>query len=897
MARTPFDAVIKSSDSKLTPFREVYVYERGTTDEVQIFTDEFAGTVLPQPIQSDSEARFPDLWVETPTRASVFLTTDLVNPVQQWDAIGVGDIEFIHEAPLRTDLPEIAAADNPIIELVTRINQAPPGSKRYEGQVFGRHVVPAGFEVPELLQPDVTLFADGYGSGHIQIAADNVTQGYGIRLRNARQTVRGLRLEQENLVNPALGQAFSLESATNASISDIETDGFGGVIAVGETEDGRTSRWTCEKVVGSWNANQGLRVLDLIGSINGKARQFNMNGGAQLSLTTNLVVPGSMMRLAPLAGITMDAGFYNDLTMQATNSNTKNIRALAVRAAGGTYTLTFDGQTTAPIPWNAVAADVQSALEALSSIDPGDIAVSGGPGGAEMILIIFADGSAPILTTNSASLTGGRATATVEAQVGSGYWLGLEIVTSDLDTFDPGGGLTTIVNQHFTNCTFDHYSLAGTLVVNRGRYMHHNWFNGTRASADTGGDSANGIGLVALHAADEDFSDMEFNGGAYNVCGNSGALLTSGDQVYQLHVRGMMGSYKLTFAGVETAAIYPDLVAFDLEAILIAHPSIGARDVRVFGGPGDVEGREVPYFVVLTGALGNAPQTLTVTSDTLSGGTHAGAVLEVLTTGRADAGPTFDIEVGATLYDTRFHGALHRTSMVQLGMEGVAVTGEMARGGDFASCSAYYAETLKDLQDFVIKPRNVSVRPDTGFVKHWPYAARSAKRKVESPWGHGDSGRRLLHSAYGRATSASGVTGTVYFLHPSASDQADNLISGTTVGAIGGLFDFDPADYESDGLTTFLTLAGFLSCAGTPTTTVTMGLYPVTMNAGNMDMGAVVAGTTVGIAGAAQSFPRGKVTFDAALLAAGTYVPGYILSANAGANFDLKARVFVENGL
>src|SRR5206468_2359075 len=43
---------------------------------------------------------------------------------------------------------------------------------------------------------------------------------------------------------------------------------------------------------------------------------------------------------------------------------------------GGTFTLTFSGQTTAPIAFNAAATDVQSALQALSSIGPGNVICS-----------------------------------------------------------------------------------------------------------------------------------------------------------------------------------------------------------------------------------------------------------------------------------------------------------------------------------------------------------------------------------------------------------------------------------------------------------------------------------------------------------------------------------------
>src|SRR5574338_665908 len=50
---------------------------------------------------------------------------------------------------------------------------------------------------------------------------------------------------------------------------------------------------------------------------------------------------------------------------------------------GGTnevQTLTFGGQTTAAIQYNAAAADVQTALLALSNLATGDVVVTGGPG-------------------------------------------------------------------------------------------------------------------------------------------------------------------------------------------------------------------------------------------------------------------------------------------------------------------------------------------------------------------------------------------------------------------------------------------------------------------------------------------------------------------------------------
>lgn len=48
---------------------------------------------------------------------------------------------------------------------------------------------------------------------------------------------------------------------------------------------------------------------------------------------------------------------------------------------GGTFALTFDGQKTAPIDFDSSAAELQAALEALSNIESGDVAISGDDAG------------------------------------------------------------------------------------------------------------------------------------------------------------------------------------------------------------------------------------------------------------------------------------------------------------------------------------------------------------------------------------------------------------------------------------------------------------------------------------------------------------------------------------
>jgi hypothetical protein len=88
--------------------------------------------------------------------------------------------------------------------------------------------------------------------------------------------------------------------------------------------------------------------------------------------------------------------------------------------AGGTYTLTYAGQTTAGIAYNANAAAIQSALEALSNLAPGDVAVTG----TDPFTITFggtlAAQDAALIVGNGASLTGGSSPAATVVETTAG---------------------------------------------------------------------------------------------------------------------------------------------------------------------------------------------------------------------------------------------------------------------------------------------------------------------------------------------------------------------------------------------------------------------------------------------------------------------------------------------
>lgn len=110
---------------------------------------------------------------------------------------------------------------------------------------------------------------------------------------------------------------------------------------------------------------------------------------------------------------------------------TDEVQALAVDATGGTFTLTFSGQTTAAIAYNASAATLQTALENLSNIGVGDVTVAKPSAGNWTITFggALADTNVAQITTNAASLTGGASTAVITTTTGGGTSTGVILGT------------------------------------------------------------------------------------------------------------------------------------------------------------------------------------------------------------------------------------------------------------------------------------------------------------------------------------------------------------------------------------------------------------------------------------------------------------------------------------
>ena len=140
-------------------------------------------------------------------------------------------------------------------------------------------------------------------------------------------------------------------------------------------------------------------------------------------LTTYL----SLMAPRPLLG--QDAAFlarnisgvYRAVAVDNFLPGTNEQQTISHNYTGGTGgTITFNGQTTAGLVWNATAAQVQAALEALNNIEVGDITVTGGPWPAAMTLTFkgrYEYTNVAQITAAAGSWTGGT-TITINTTVG-----------------------------------------------------------------------------------------------------------------------------------------------------------------------------------------------------------------------------------------------------------------------------------------------------------------------------------------------------------------------------------------------------------------------------------------------------------------------------------------------
>jgi hypothetical protein len=157
--------------------------------------------------------------------------------------------------------------------------------------------------------------------------------------------------------------------------------------------------------------------------------------------------------------------------IRLTATPTNEVQTLTVTGTptGGTFRLSFRGVQTATIAYNATAAAVQAALEAISTVGTGNLLAAGGPLPGSPVTLTFqgllAAQDQPLITVVSPAFTGGTTPVgtVVQTTAGQGVYDPLG------SWFDLGGtknGVTPTMNNTEEEFTIDQQQVAIGVLPN-----------------------------------------------------------------------------------------------------------------------------------------------------------------------------------------------------------------------------------------------------------------------------------------------------------------------------------------------------------------------------------------------------------------------------------------------
>lgn len=152
----------------------------------------------------------------------------------------------------------------------------------------------------------------------------------------------------------------------------------------------------------AFGAANAVQTLTVTGTPSGGTFELEWGDAVTTALAYNATATQVQSALDALTSVPAATGGTNEIqTVTITGAPT-----------GGTFTLTYSGQTTAAIAFNAVGSAVQTALLALSNIGAGNVTVTGSAGGPYTVTFrgtLAATNVAQMTATGS--LTGGTSPA------------------------------------------------------------------------------------------------------------------------------------------------------------------------------------------------------------------------------------------------------------------------------------------------------------------------------------------------------------------------------------------------------------------------------------------------------------------------------------------------------
>src|SRR3954447_12725391 len=287
------------------------------------------------------------------------------------------------------------------------VQTARPGTVRLHDPGKGTTQVIADFADPSL--PTTQRLYTNQEDGLYGPAVDpNYATNHWIYLYYAPQTVTNVRLSDGTI---AAQQTTPNTNPPNSAPSKTAWDPYVGYFQLSRFKLVDDGNGAAHLDMGS--EQQILRVN------NNRQECCHVAGDIDFDKTGNLwMVTGDD---TPAAGIRANGfgPFEDELTDEQQTLRITN-------ATGGTFTLTFNGQTTAPIAYNATGADIDAALEALSNVGANQIQTSGGPVNTATVNVFFRralhEKNVNQLTANTSGLTGSTTPAIAIATAQEGGW-------------------------------------------------------------------------------------------------------------------------------------------------------------------------------------------------------------------------------------------------------------------------------------------------------------------------------------------------------------------------------------------------------------------------------------------------------------------------------------------
>lgn len=306
---------------------------------------------------------------------------------------------------------------------------------------------------------------------------------------------------------------------------------------------------------------------------------------------------------------------------------------------GGTYTLTFDGDTTGAIAYNAVAATVQTALNALASVtDRGGVVVTGSYNSSGGFVITFNNYAQ--ITVATGSLTGGTISKS-ESLVNGGYSQALSayIAGSLANILFPNSPTDVDLTYTATKGTFTGNTVGSsqywTLIGGTPPYYSGTWTGGTFTVKVGGATSA----ALAYNCSIQDVQDaydslaagqytvtpmFNYTYGSDSMVWTTASVLSTnykaiGFVVTANNTGATGGTYTLTAFTQTTAAIAYNATAATVAGALNALSNVAAR------GNCAVSGDLVSGFAI---TFANAAITTSGASLTPTGSASAAAIID-----------------------------------------------------------------------------------------------------------------------------------------------------------------------------------------------------------------------------------------------------------------------------